>query len=80
MACGSYRAIKLLQQSMQVFERLLEWKVCDQATIDNMQFGFMSGKATADACFIVRQHQEKHLQKKTLPLSIFKRHLIKSQT
>ena len=64
MSCGSYRAIKLLEQAMKVFERVLEQRVRDQATIDNMQFGFMPGKGTTDAIFIVRQLQEKHLQKK----------------
>ena len=29
--------------------------------IDNMQFGFMAGKSTTDAIFIVRQLQEKYL-------------------
>ena len=29
--------------------------------IDDMQFGFSSGKTTTDAIFIVRQLQEKHL-------------------
>jgi hypothetical protein len=32
--------------------------------IDNMQFGFRSGKGTTDAIFIVRQLQEKYLAKK----------------
>jgi len=30
-----------------------------QIQIDNMQFGFMNGKGTTDAMFIVRQIQEK---------------------
>ena len=29
--------------------------------IDSMQFGFMAGKSTTDAIFIVRQLQEKYL-------------------
>ena len=33
-------------------------------SIDNMQFGFMSGKGTTDAIFIMRQVQEKHQAKK----------------
>ena len=31
--------------------------------IDSMQFGFMSGRSTTDAIFIVRQLQEKYLAK-----------------
>ena len=33
-------------------------------SIDNMQFGFMSGKGTTDAIFIMLQVQEKHQVKK----------------
>ena len=29
-------------------------------SIDNMQFGFMPGKGTTDAIFIMRQVQKKH--------------------
>ena len=32
--------------------------------IDDMQFGFMPGRGTTDAIFIVRQLQEKFLAKK----------------
>ena len=31
--------------------------------IDSMQFGFMAGRGTTDAVFIVRQLQEKYLAK-----------------
>ena len=56
LVCGSYRAIRLLEQLMKMLERVLE--------IDNMQFGFMPGKGTTDAIFIMRQIQEKHQAKK----------------
>jgi len=32
--------------------------------IDEMQYGFMSGKGTIDAIFLVRQLQEKYIAKK----------------
>ena len=32
--------------------------------IDDMQFGFMPGRGTTDAIFILRQLQEKFLEKK----------------
>ena len=62
--CGSYRAIKLLEQQMKVLERVLEKRIRCQVPIDNMQFGFMPGKGTTDANFIMRQVQEKHQAKK----------------
>ena len=64
LECGSYRAIKLLEQGMKVLERVLEKRVRSQVKIDDMQFGFMPGKGTTDAIFIMRQMQEKHQAKK----------------
>ena len=64
LQCGSYRAIKLLEQGMKVMERVLEKRVRSQVKIDDMQFGFMPGKGTTDAIFITRQMQEKHQAKK----------------
>jgi hypothetical protein len=59
LECGSYRAIKLLEHCMKVLERILERRIREQVSIDDMQFGFVSGKSTTDAIFIVRQVQEK---------------------
>ena len=55
MECGSYRGIKLLQHAMKVVERISEHRIGQQFEIDNMQFGFMKGKGTIDAIFVVRQ-------------------------
>jgi len=57
--CGSYKGIKLLEHSMKVVERIFEHRIRQQINIDDMQFGFMKGKGTTDAIFIVRQMQEK---------------------
>ena len=43
---------------------MLEKRIRCQVPIDNMQFGFMLGKGTTDAIFIMRQIQEKHQAKK----------------
>ena len=65
--CGSYRGIKLLDQAMKVFERVIERKMRNLVSLDDMQFGFRPGRSTTDAIFIVRQIQEKYLaQKKDL--------------
>jgi len=58
MECGSYRGIKLLEHAMKVVERIFEYKIRQQIGIDDMHFGFMKGKGTTDAIFIVRQMQE----------------------
>ena len=63
MECGSYRSIKLLEHAMKILERGIVVKLGDVVYIDDMQFGFMTGRGTTDAIFIVRQLQEKHLAK-----------------
>jgi hypothetical protein len=62
--CGSYRAIKLLEHGMKVLERVLEKRIRKKVKIDEMQFGFMPGRGTTDATFIVRQLQEKYMEKR----------------
>src|SRR6266446_4178714 len=64
LECGSYRGIKLLDQVMKVFERVLETRIRRRVKIDDMQFGFSPGKGTTDAIFLIRQIQEKYLAKK----------------
>ena len=64
LVCGSYRAIKLLEQPIKLLERMLEKRIRSQVLIDNMQFGFMPGKGTTDTIFIMREVQEKHQTKK----------------
>ena len=64
---GNYRGLKLLEQTLKVVERIIENFIRDQVSIDDMQFGFMPGRGTTDAIFILRQMQEKYLAKK-LPL------------
>ena len=45
---------------MKVLERVVETIIRQQIDIDSMQFGFMPGRSTTDAIFILRQMQEKH--------------------
>ena len=58
------RAIRLLEQPVKVFERVLEKRNRCQVSIDNMQFEFMPGKGITEAIFIMRLVQEKHQAKK----------------
>ena len=39
--CSCYRAVKLLEHSMKVVERVLEKRLCRIVSVDEMQFGFM---------------------------------------
>ncbi len=60
---GNYRGLKLLDHVMKVTERVLDRLIRDRVHIDDMQFGFMPGRGTIDAIFLVRQLQEKYICK-----------------
>ena len=58
LTCGSYKDIKLLEHAMKFLERVIEGRLRKIVRIDSMQFGFMAGRSTTDAIFIVRLLQE----------------------
>ena len=60
---GNYRGLKFADQVLKVVERVIEKIIRECVVIDDMQFGFMPGRGTTDAIFIVRQLQEKFLDK-----------------
>ena len=63
MERGNYRGLKLLDHVMKVIERVAERLIRDIVSINDNQFGFMPGRGTTDAIFILRQMQEKFLNK-----------------
>ena len=63
MSCGSYRGVKLLEHAMKIVERVLERRIRTLVNLNEMQFGFMPGKETVDAIFIVRRMQEEYQKK-----------------
>ena len=58
---GNYRGIKLTEQVMKVLERIVDGLIRQVVSIDDSQFGFVPGRSTTDAIFVVRQLQEKYL-------------------
>ena len=67
---GNYRGLKLLDHIMKILERIVKQNIRELITLNDMQFGFMPGRGTTDAIFIVRQMQEKYNVKgKTLYFS-----------
>ena len=63
MSCRSYRGVKLLEHAMKIVERVLERRIQTLVNLNKMQFGFMPGKETVDAIFIVRRMQEEYQKK-----------------
>ena len=59
----NYRDLKLTEHVLKVLERIVEELIRDLVHIDDMQFGFIPGRGTTDAIFILRQMQEKYIEK-----------------
>ena len=50
--------LELNTYAMKIVERVLEKRLRELVKVDDMQFGFMPGKGTTDALFILRRMQE----------------------
>ena len=61
---GNCRGLKLVDQVMKVIERVIVKLPRERIDIDEMQFGFVPGRGTTDAIFLLRQLQEKYLGKR----------------
>ena len=58
---GNYRGLKLTEQVMKVLERIVDSLIRQVVSTDHSQFGFVPGRGTTDAIFVIRQLQEKYL-------------------
>ena len=52
---GNYRGLKLTEQAMKILERIVDGLIRQVVSIDDSQFGFVPGRGTTDAIFVVRQ-------------------------
>ena len=58
--CNNYRGIKLLTHTFKIWERVLGRRVRECTDIHESQFGFMPGRSTTDAIFILKQTIEQY--------------------
>ena len=58
--CKNYRGIKLLTHTFKIWERVLDRQVRECTDIHGSQFGFMPGRSTTDAIFILKQTIEQY--------------------
>ena len=58
---GNYRGMKLTDQVMKLLKCALDSFIREMVDIDAMQFGFVPGRGTTDAIFIIRQLQKKYI-------------------
>ena len=52
---NSYRGIKLLEHAFKLYEKILDGRLREVVDIDKMQYGFMLGRGTVDAVFVLRR-------------------------
>ena len=50
---GNYRGLKLTEQAMKILERIVDGLIRQVVSIDHSQFGFVPGRVTTDAIFVV---------------------------
>ena len=56
---GEYKGVKLLELLMKIVDRVLENRIRGFVKFNDVQFGFMLGKGTIHALFVLRRMQEK---------------------
>ena len=53
-SCTNYRGIKLMSHTMKLWERVIEQRLRGTTQISTNQFGFMPGRSTTEAIFLIR--------------------------
>ena len=61
---NTYRGIKLFKRAFKLHEKVLDGHLCEVVDVDKMQYGFMIGRGTADAVFVLRRLMKKTEKKK----------------
>ena len=56
---NSYRGIKMLEHAFKLYEKILDGCLHEVVDIDKMHYGFMPGRGTVDAVFVLRRITEK---------------------
>ena len=56
---NSHRGIKLLKHAFKLYEKILDGRLREVVDVDKMQYGFMPGRGTVDAVFVLRRLMEK---------------------
>ena len=58
--CSNYRGIKLLNQTMKVWEKVIDARLRKVTGIGKNQFGFVPERSTTHPVFMLRQMMEKY--------------------
>jgi Reverse transcriptase (RNA-dependent DNA polymerase) len=63
-SCTNYKGNKLMSHTMKLWERVIEHRLRKLINVSKNQFGFMSGRSTMDAIFLIRQLMKRHREQK----------------
>jgi hypothetical protein len=63
-SCNNYRGIKLMSHTMKLWERVIEHRLRKMTSVTKNQFGFMPGRSTTEAIFLIRQLMERYREQK----------------
>jgi hypothetical protein len=63
-SCTNYRGIKLMSHTMKPWERVIEHRMRKMMSVTQNQFGFMPGRSTMEAIFLLRQLMERFIEQK----------------
>jgi hypothetical protein len=60
-SCTNYRRIKLMSHTMKLWERVIEHRLRKLITISKNQFGFIPGKSSMEAIFLIFIEKDLHI-------------------
>ena len=63
-SCGNYRGIKLMSHTMKLWERVIERRLRKETQVTENQFGFMLGRSTTEAIYLLRRMMERYRSNK----------------
>ncbi|KAM2221020.1 hypothetical protein ACFX1S_020148 [Malus domestica] len=58
--CMNYRGIKLMSHTMKLWERVIEHRLRQETRVSENQFGFMPGRSTMEAIYLLRRLMERY--------------------
>ena len=59
-SCTNYRGVKLMSHTIKLWERVIEHRLREMTHITMNQFGFMPGRLTMEAIFLIRHVMEQY--------------------
>jgi hypothetical protein len=62
--CTNYRRIKLMSHTMKLWERIIKHRLRGVTNVTENQFGFMLGRSTMEAIFLISQLMERGREQK----------------